>query len=157
MLDWTCRIAIAAVFLLAALPKLLDPLAFAKAITNYKLVLPLIGQNYVFPTAMFMPALEAVVAAAVLLPRTKRAGSVMAGGLMLLFIVLIAQALARGLNIDCGCFGSGGAAAMLAQKVGIDKILQNTAVLAGCIFVYWRAGMTQVVTAPAKRDESLLR
>ncbi len=138
-LDWAARLAVAAMFLLAGIPKLLDPVSFAKAITNYRVAFPIVGQDYIYAVAIVMPALELVAAMALLQPRWKKAGAAVCGGLLLLFIVLIGQAMARGLNIDCGCFGAGAVGAALAQKVGLDKILENTAALACCVFVYLRA------------------
>jgi putative oxidoreductase len=149
-LDWAARLIVAAYFILAAVPKLFGPLAFAKDITNYRLVLPWIGQDYVYAVAIVMPALELVAAIALLLPRWKRAGSAMCGGLLVLFIVLIAQAMIRGLNIDCGCFGAGAVSKLLAQKAGLPKILENTAQLAGCVYVYLRATIV-----PPKRRYAL--
>ena len=138
VLEWTCSLIVAGTFLLAAVPKLFDPLSFAKAITNYRLILPVIGQAYVYPAAMFMPALEAVAALALLIPRWRRVGSLVCGALLILFIVLIAQAVIRGLNIDCGCFGTGAVSRALGQKAGLEKILENTLWLAMCAFVWWR-------------------
>ena len=71
---------VAVVFLAAAVPKILDPLTFAKAITNYRLSLPWIGLNYVNSVALFMPALEAVVAIALFWNRSKKAAGMLAGG-----------------------------------------------------------------------------
>jgi len=139
VLEWTCRLLVAGTFLLAAVPKLLDPVSFAKAIVNYRVILPLIGQGYVYPAASFMPALEAVGALALLFNRWRRAGSLVCGALLMLFIVLIGQAVIRGLNIDCGCFGSGAVSRTLGQKVGLEKILENTLWLAACVFVWARA------------------
>jgi putative oxidoreductase len=135
-LEWVCRIVVAALFLLAAVPKLLDPLAFAKAIANYRVPFPLVGQDYIYPVAIFLPALELVAALALLWNRTKRAGSLAVGGLLILFTVLIAQAVLRGLNIDCGCFGTGAISKALAAKAGVEKIVENGASLAAMVFVF---------------------
>ena len=137
--EWLCRIALVAVFLLAAIPKLLDPMTFAKDIANYRVFFPLIGQSYIYPVAMFMPGLELVAALALLFGKWKRAGSLLTAGLLLLFIVLIGQAYARGLNIDCGCFGRAGASIALAQKVGLQKILENTLWLIMALFIFLRS------------------
>jgi uncharacterized membrane protein YphA (DoxX/SURF4 family) len=139
VLEWICRLVVAGTFLLAAVPKLLDPLSFAKAIVNYRVILPLIGQGYAYPAAIFMPALEAVGALALLFNRWLRAGSLVCGALLVLFIVLIAQAVIRGLNIDCGCFGTGTVSRALGAKVGLEKILENTLWLAACGLVWKRA------------------
>lgn len=139
ILEWLCRIALAAVFLLAAVPKLLDPVTFAKDMVNYRVSFPLIGQGYVFLVASFMPAFEMVGAFALLIPRYKRAGSLIVGSLLLLFIVLIAQAVIRGLNIDCGCFGRSAVALTLAEEVGYSKILENAFWLILAAFVFVRS------------------
>jgi uncharacterized membrane protein YphA (DoxX/SURF4 family) len=139
LLEWACRIAIAAVFLLAAIPKLLDPLDFAKAIANYRIILPVIGQDYVYPVALFLPALEAVAAVGLLFGKWKRLASLVAGVMLVMFILLIGQAVVRGLNIDCGCFGNGALSKALASKVGIGKILEDVLWLVMCAFIFWRS------------------
>ena len=138
-LDWTFRLLLAGLFLYAAWPKLLDPADFAKSITNYKVVLPVVGQDYVYLTAMFLPALEAVAAVCLFLPKFKRSAALVIAFLLALFIVLIFQAVMRGLNIDCGCFGNSEVSSALATKVGWNKIMENLAFLAAAIFVYLRA------------------
>lgn len=138
-LDWTFRLLLAGLFLYAAWPKLLDPADFARSITNYKVSLPVIGQNYVYLTAMFLPALEAVAAICLFLPKLKRGAALVFVFLLTLFTVLIFQAVMRGLNIDCGCFGNSAAAAALATKVGWSKIFENLGWLAMAIFIYMRA------------------
>jgi len=139
-LDWLCRIVVAAVFLLAAVPKLLDHYSFARAIINYRIVLPLVGQNYVYAVAVFLPALEAVGAIALLFNRWKRAGALVCGLLLVLFLALITQAVARGLNIDCGCFGAGAVSRTMGQRVGVEKILEDLLWLAGCAVAWWQKG-----------------
>jgi putative oxidoreductase len=136
-IDWLFRVVVAAVFLAAAVPKMYDPLAFAKAIANYRLPFPWIGLDYIYAVATFMPPLEAVAALALFWNRTKKTASLVAGGLLLLFIVLIAQAVFRGLNIDCGCFGSSKLALISAQKVGLAKIIENLILLGMCACVFW--------------------
>jgi putative oxidoreductase len=133
-LEILSRIVLAGVFILAAVPKILHPDDFAKAVMNYKVSMPIIGQSYVFLVAGFLPSLEAIAAVAVLWNRTKRAAGILLIGMLLLFIVLIAQAMIRGFNIDCGCFGSG-AGATLAMKVGWEKIIQNVCLTAMAVFV----------------------
>lgn len=138
-LEWVCRLAVAGVFLYAAYPKIIDPIEFAKAITNYRLAFPVIGQDYVYAVAIFMPSLEAVVAIGILIERYKRASSLIAMLLMALFTVLILQAVLRGLNIDCGCFGSSPVAQAKAHMVGWRRIAEDVGWLAASAFVYFRA------------------
>jgi putative oxidoreductase len=138
-LEWACRLYLAGVLLYAAWPKLIDPVGFAKAITNYRLVLPFIGQDYVYAMAMFMPALEAVLGIGLLFSRSKRAASYLTAALLALFTVLILQAVLRGLNIDCGCFGSSEISAAKAAKVGWTRIAEDVAWFLMALFVYKRS------------------
>jgi putative oxidoreductase len=138
-LDWTFRLLLAGLFLYAAWPKLLDPEGFARSITNYKLSLPVIGQDYVYLSAMFLPALEAVAAVCLFISKLRRGAALTFVVLLSVFTVLILQAVLRGLNIDCGCFGNSDVSAALATKVGWTKILENLGWLAAAIFVYLRS------------------
>jgi putative oxidoreductase len=138
-LEWACRLYLAGVLFYAAWPKLMDPQGFAKAITNYRLVLPFIGQNYVYPMAMFIPALEAILGIGLLFARAKRASSFLTAGLLALFTVLILQAVLRGLNIDCGCFGSSDISQAEAAKVGWTRIAEDIAWFLMAMFVYKRS------------------
>jgi len=55
-----------------------------------------------------LPVLELAIGALLLLGLFTRVSAVVAGLLMVAFIIGIASAWARGLSIDCGCFGNGG-------------------------------------------------
>ncbi|MCL4305632.1 DoxX family membrane protein [bacterium] len=138
-LDWGFRLLLAGVFLYAAWPKMLDPGAFAKAITNYRFSLPLIGQDYVYAAAILMPPLEAVCAICLFMSRLRRGAALLLSVMLVIFIVMIVQAVLRGFNIDCGCFGASATASALASKVGWQKVLENTGFLVAAVFVYLRA------------------
>jgi hypothetical protein len=138
-LEWICRLALAGLFLYAALPKLADPAAFAKAITNYKVSFPLIGQNYVYPAAIFLPALELIAGLGLLYHKTKHAAGAVATVLLSVFTILILQAVLRGFNIDCGCFGTSDLAAAKAHKVGWSRLLQNLGWIIAAAYVWRRS------------------
>jgi hypothetical protein len=59
------------------------------------------------------------------------------GFTMVIFIIAISQAWARGLNIDCGCFGGGGAVEP-GQTKYLQEILRDLglAFLAGYLIRY---------------------
>ena len=54
-----------------------------------------------------------------------RSGGVAVTAMMAVFVVAVAQAVARGLDIECGCFGTADAA-----QVGVSKLLTNIGLLA---------------------------
>jgi putative oxidoreductase len=99
---WAIRLGLGALFVYAGLMKLRDPGEFAIEIANYRLLPGLAPYG-----AVMLPTVEIVAGlGAIVLPRTwRRAAALVIAGLMLMFTVAVSVALARGINIDCGCFG----------------------------------------------------
>jgi uncharacterized membrane protein YphA (DoxX/SURF4 family) len=88
----------------AGVAKLGDPDAGVRAVRAYE-ILP---EAFVKPFAWGLPFVELALAVLLLLGLATRPAAWASAGLLLLFIVGIAAAWARGLQIDCGCFGGGG-------------------------------------------------
>ncbi len=103
ILQLACRFALAAVFLAAAYGKLRDPYAFAVSIHAYRLT----PASWAAIGAVAMPAIEVAAALAVASGLCWRGGAVVLIGLLLVFIVGLGQAIMRGIDIECGCFGEG--------------------------------------------------
>lgn len=97
-----CHILLGLVFIAAALPKLSDPPAFAKAIWAYELF-PAWSLN---PLALALPWLELVCGMALCLGFWPRAAALWVAGLLLAFMVALSINLARRHPVDCGCFGA---------------------------------------------------
>ncbi|MDQ3033938.1 MAG: DoxX family membrane protein, partial [Myxococcota bacterium] len=118
------RIAIAGVFVAAALPKLMDPASFARDIDNYHL-LPdaLIG-----PMAVALPMIELVVAAALLSGVHAAGAALVAMGMLIVFAFGMAQAMSRGIDLDCGCFGSA-----TETRVSGATIARNVVLALACV------------------------
>jgi putative oxidoreductase len=98
------RLALAGLFVFAGVNKVADPNAFAIEIDHYQLV-PWLAPYL----AAGLPALEITLGVAlVVLPAPwRRAAALGCLALMLAFTFAAASALARKLDIDCGCFGKG--------------------------------------------------
>jgi uncharacterized membrane protein YphA (DoxX/SURF4 family) len=94
------RVALGAVFIVASLDKIQNPEAFATNIANYR-ILPYIFINGI---AIVLPWLEVLTGAVLVLGVWTKASTVIVSGLLLAFSIAISQALARGLDISCGCF-----------------------------------------------------
>lgn len=122
------RWSLAAIFLFAAVPKILDPAGFAQDVTHYAL-LPDAAVNGV---AVLLPWIEAVGALALLTGFAAEGGLVLANLLLLLFLGALGQAWARGLDIDCGCFGHGTGGASVALSFLRDLLFF---LLAGAVLV----------------------
>lgn len=97
------RWSVAVLFLFAAVPKILDPAGFAEDVGHYAL-LPDFAVNGV---AVLLPWVEAVGALALLTGFAAEGGLLLTNLLLLVFLGALGQAWARGLDIDCGCFGHG--------------------------------------------------
>lgn len=97
-IDLCCRLALAVVFLVAGIPKLLHPVQFGGIIDAYGLLPELL----ILPAAFFVSALEVAAGVALLLGR--RIGMHLSAFLLLLFIVVLSYGIILGLDIDCGCF-----------------------------------------------------
>jgi uncharacterized membrane protein YphA (DoxX/SURF4 family) len=114
------RLALAAVFLYAGFVKMRDVVAFAGHVAAYEL-LPY-AANYL--VAVMLPYVEFLAGVLLLLNARVRPALVAIGGMTLVFMVALTSVLARGLDIDCGCFDpSGGqdvtAAMALWRDVGL--------------------------------------
>ncbi|WP_270887906.1 MauE/DoxX family redox-associated membrane protein [Pedococcus sp. 5OH_020] len=98
------RLVLGVVLLVAGLLKVTHLETSARAVRAYQL-LPYDVAGYV---GYGLPILEAAVAVLLLLGLYTRAAADVGALLMVVFVIGIASAWARGLSIDCGCFGNGG-------------------------------------------------
>ncbi len=110
------RLFLGFIFIFAAITKVTDPLGFSQSIYNYKLI-PDILINFL---AIAFPWIELVAGILLVFGISVKENSAILSGLLIIFILAIAVSLARGLDIDCGCFGT-----VDGAKVGILKILEN--------------------------------
>ena len=94
------QIALGAIFLVAALPKITDPPSFAHMIYNYRLV----PGALVNLMALVMPWVEILAGLALILGVWRREAATLCGLLILVFLAAIGVNLARGHAVDCGCF-----------------------------------------------------
>ena len=96
------RIVVGGIFIWAGALKILDPLEFAQDIANYRLV----SRDISFFIALVLPWLEVLCGILVILGTFRFSGSLLLSGMLGVFLVLIVVTLFRGLDVDCGCFGS---------------------------------------------------
>jgi uncharacterized membrane protein YphA (DoxX/SURF4 family) len=99
------RFGLAAVFLVSGLLKAVDPDQTYVAVRAYD-VLPDAGVEVV---AALLPWVEIALGLLLLAGVGTRLVAVLSAALLLVFVAGVTQAWARGLSIDCGCFGGGGA------------------------------------------------
>jgi len=94
------EVALGAIFVVAAIPKIADPPAFAHMIYNYRM-LPGAAVNGL---ALWLPWVELLTGAALIAGVWRRASAAIVAALLVLFIAAIAFNLGRGHAVDCGCF-----------------------------------------------------
>jgi len=94
------QIALGVFFVVAALPKVVDPPSFAHMVYNYR-ILP---GPFVNLLALVLPWFELLCGVGLVLGIWRRTAAAWVGVLLLVFIAGISFNLARGNAIDCGCF-----------------------------------------------------
>jgi putative oxidoreductase len=123
------RLIIGGVFIVAGALKIWEPGAFAGDIDNYRL-LPHEAVNLL---AITLPCVEVAAGLLLALGIWKRASAWVIVVLMVVFLAAIGQALSRGLDIRCGCFGT-----IEARKVGILALGQDIILFAMAAWLAWR-------------------
>ena len=98
------RLVLGGVLLWAGLSKITALSASAMAVRAYELF-PYDVANAI---GYVLPVVEVLLGALLVLGLFTRWSALVGGLLMLAFVAGIASAWARGLSIDCGCFGGGG-------------------------------------------------
>ncbi len=98
---WLCAAALSVIFAYAGILKILDPTGLKISIDAYKLVPEWVS----WLGAYYLPWVEVFCAVGLWIKPLRTAAAGLIIGMMAVFIVAIAQAWARGLNFECGCFG----------------------------------------------------
>ncbi|MDR3202904.1 MAG: hypothetical protein LBT54_07240 [Bifidobacteriaceae bacterium] len=133
-LSLAVRLGLAAVALWAAIPKLMDLPQSRIAVGAYD-VLP---ASLVGTVAVLLPLTELALGLLFAAGLLTRYTSIFFGLLLAVFIAGIAQAWARGINIDCGCFGGGGALPAEQKAPYLFEIARDLAFIAGCVYLVWQ-------------------
>lgn len=97
------RLILGGVFLFSGAIKALDPGGLAASIRTYELALP---EWFVTVSSIALPYLEIMLGLYLAAGLFTKLSAWTTSALMVLFIVALTQGALRGLQIDCGCFGS---------------------------------------------------
>jgi uncharacterized membrane protein YphA (DoxX/SURF4 family) len=103
-LSLLARLLLGGVLLVAGGLKVTKPTDSANAVAAYKLL----PTNIAHLLGYALPWLEVAIAVLLIIGIMVRPAAIAGGLIMVVFIGAIASAWARGLIIDCGCFGGGG-------------------------------------------------
>ena len=127
------RVVVGGVFVVAGALKIPDPAAAVRAVRAYQLL----PEPLVAPVAFGLPVIEIAVGLALLLGVFVRTAAIAAAVLLTVFLVGVGSAWARGLQIDCGCFGNGGQVAA-GETAYPAEVLRDLALLVAALALAWR-------------------
>jgi protein-disulfide isomerase len=119
------RVLLAGVWAWAAIGKLGDPAASVRAVRAYRLLPEWLAQGVGYG----LPFLELALAVLLLVGLATRLAAVVSAALLVVFLAGIVSAAARGLQIDCGCFGGGGDLAAGQSTRYTTEIVRDSALL----------------------------
>lgn len=127
------RCILAIVFILSGIEKIADPAGFSESILNYKLL----PEAFVNLPGITLPWIELTAGILLLFGISVKENSLIISSLLLVFIMAIGISIARGLNIDCGCFGTSG-----GTKVGFTKIGENVILFfMGMLLIFFKSSL----------------
>lgn len=129
------RLVLAGVFLVSGLLKAADPAQTRTAVRAYQLLSDGIAEV----VAAVLPYLEIATGVLLLVGLATRLAGVLSALLMIAFLIGVGSAAARGLTIDCGCFGGGGEVAA-GQTSYTAEILRDAGLLVLSIYLVVRPG-----------------
>lgn len=125
------RLVLGGVMLVAGALKVTDPETATQAVRAYELL----PQGFDGIVGMLLPILEIAIGLLLIIGYGIRPAAVATGVFMVLFIAAVSSAWARGLAIDCGCFGGGGQVAP-GQTKYLQEILRDAGLLALAGWLY---------------------
>jgi len=121
------RLALGGLFLWAAAAKVPDMAAFAESVANYRLL----PAALVPAVSAAVIGIEIAVGALLVSGRLARGAALAAAALLAVFTAGLAQALLRGIDLRCGCFGG-------TENATWWTVLRDLAMLAGAALVLAR-------------------
>jgi putative oxidoreductase len=122
------RLFLGGFYVVAGAVKIPDPGRFAEAVANYRLL----PHELINLAAIILPWVEVVAGLFLILGLWLRASAWLINAMTVLFIVAIGSAVARGLSIECGCFGTVG-----GREVGLKAIAEDVLLLAFGLWILW--------------------
>lgn len=134
------QIALGAIFVAAALPKIVDPPSFAHMVYNYRIVPgPLVNLM-----GLTMPWIELLCGLALILGIWKGTARTLIAAMLVTFILAITINLLRNNAIDCGCFDVSAAGKTKDERLADMHfvILRDAGMLLMAAQLWWAARTT---------------
>ncbi len=132
IITYFLHLVLGAVFIYAGVQKLWDigPVSFTDDIRSFHLL----EDPWPAWVAMSLPWLEILAGLAVIFGPGRRGGLLIMVVSLVVFLIAIAQALARGIDISCGCFGHSD-----RKTTPWELIIRDLILLGAGIYLLWPA------------------
>lgn len=141
---WLLRLGLGGLFIYAGVMKVRDPEQFFWDIHHYELT----PWDLSMVLAFWLPWLEILAGAAIILRVLERGGIAICAVLSAVFLGAISSAWFRGLDITCGCFGKEENATNFAQHIWLNSGMLLTAAVLG-----WLTAKEQSSKARGERPD----
>ena len=126
-LEWVLRLVVGGVFIYAGWAKRNDGIEFADSVASFR-ILPSV---VIIPFMLSIVPFEIGAGAMVLTGWQKRVGALGLLTMASMYSIALALALARGITVNCGCFGTSAVGTNPWVDLGRDLLLA-----AGCAVLY---------------------
>ncbi|HLS04497.1 MAG TPA: MauE/DoxX family redox-associated membrane protein [Actinomycetales bacterium] len=127
------RLTLGIVAVWAGIAKLVDLQTSVRAVRAYQLL----PEIFVPAVGHALPVVEIIIGALLITGLLTRYAAIVQGLVMAAFVFGISWAWARGLNIDCGCFGGGGALSADEEAQYLLPLLRDIGLVLGAAYLAW--------------------
>jgi putative oxidoreductase len=127
----TFKVLLGLLFLISSISKIQNPAKFMDSIEAYKLL----PAFFIHPMAVIIPWVQIVCGLFFIFDIYAQSTAFILSGLLVVYTLAIAQAFARGMSMDCGCFDL---IEGLEDKVGWKSIIRDLIFLGmtGAVFLF---------------------
>ena len=147
------RLLVGGVFVVAGALKIPDPAAAVRAVRAYQLL----PEGLVSVVAFGLPALEIAIGLALVVGLFVRTAAIASAVLLVVFIAAVSSAWARGLQIDCGCFGGGGQVAAGETAYPAELLRDGGLLLVAVALARWPRSRLSIDTVIQREELSSAR
>ena len=130
------RLGIGGVWIVAGSLKITDLNQSAIAVQAYQILPNSVAEI----VGIMLPIIEIAIGLFLVLGLATAPAAIVSALLFLAFVIGISAAWARGLQIDCGCFGGGGQLEEGVDPGYLGKVLQDGGLLLCSALLVWRPG-----------------
>jgi uncharacterized membrane protein YphA (DoxX/SURF4 family) len=120
------RVVLGVIFIVAAIPKILDTASFALVLFNYQMV----PDIFINISAMILPWLEVFLGVFLILGIWMPGTVILYNLLMMIFITALTINVFRGLDVNCGCFSTDS-----GESINMGTILRDIVFLAMSLYL----------------------